>query len=73
MISKDTLRPLPKPIGKKDKDEDSRHWYPPGSGDVFRSIMRSGLGEQFLKAGKEYLFISNIENLGGLIDLSMYS
>ena len=67
------MRPLPKPIGKKDKEEDKKHWFPPGSGDVFRSLSRSGLLEQFTKSGKEYIFISNVENLGGCLDLSATS
>lgn len=61
---------MPKPIGKKDKEEDKKHWFPPGSGDVFRSLSRSGLLEKFMKAGKEFIFISNVENLGGCLDLS---
>lgn len=68
--TQDTLRPMPKPIGKKDKEEDKKHWFPPGSGDVFRSLSRSGLLERYLKAGKEYIFISNVENVGGCLDMS---
>lgn len=69
--TQDTLRPLPKPIGKKDKDQDMKHWFPPGSGDVFRSLYRAGLIDQFIKQGKEYIFISNVENLGSTIDLRL--
>ena len=43
-------------------------WYPPGSGEVFSGLARSGLLDQFTKAGKEYMFISNVENLGATID-----
>jgi UDP-N-acetylglucosamine pyrophosphorylase len=46
-------------------------WYPPGSGEVFTVLHRSGLLEKFLKEGKEYMFVSNVENLGGTVDLSI--
>jgi len=45
----------------------AENWYPPGSGDVFSSFHKSGLLEKFLKEGKEYVFISNVENLGAIV------
>lgn len=45
-------------------------WYPPGHGDVYRSFCQSGLAEQLRAAGKEWIFISNIDNLGACVDLS---
>ena len=45
-------------------------WYPPGHGDIYQSLKRSGLLDQFLKQGKEFIFISNIDNLGATVDLS---
>jgi UTP--glucose-1-phosphate uridylyltransferase len=67
---KDSLRLLPKPLGKKvvDKHEAHGQWYPPGSGDVFLSLYRSGLLDEYQKSGVEYIFISNVENVGGSID-----
>ena len=47
-------------------------WYPPGHGDVYRSLLRSGLLKKFIDEGKEYLFISNIDNLGATADLGTY-
>jgi len=47
-------------------------WYPPGHGDVYRSLLRSGLLKKFIDQGKEYLFISNIDNLGATADLGTY-
>ena len=44
-------------------------WCPAGHGDVYSSLKRSGLLEQFLSEGKEYIFISNIDNLGATVDL----
>jgi len=45
------------------------NWYPPGSRgrDVFEYFYESGLLKQFIKQGKEYVFMSNVENLGAII------
>lgn len=48
-------------------------WYPPGHGDVYRSLMRTGLLQKFIDEGKEYIFISNIDNLGATVDLGLSS
>ena len=45
-------------------------WYPPGHGDVYSSLKRSGLLADFTEEGKEVIFISNIDNLGATVDLS---
>ncbi len=44
-------------------------WYPPGHGDVYQSFYNSGLLDQFIEQGKEYMFLSNIDNLGATVDL----
>ena len=46
-------------------------WYPPGHGDVYRSLVRTGLLQKFIEEGKEYVFISNIDNLGATVDLGL--
>ena len=46
-------------------------YYPPGHGDVYESLNNSGLLSQFLDQGKEYVFVSNIDNLGAQVDLSI--
>lgn len=48
-------------------------WYPPGHADVYASLVNSGLLERFLADGKEYLFISNSDNLGATIDIAILS
>lgn len=65
-INQETLRPLPETPNIKDGE-----WYPPGHGDVYTSLKRSGLLSEFLKEGKEILFISNIDNLGATVDLDI--
>eukprot|EP00026_Physarum_polycephalum_P005875 Phypoly_transcript_05914.p1 GENE.Phypoly_transcript_05914~~Phypoly_transcript_05914.p1 ORF type:complete len:519 (+),score=69.14 Phypoly_transcript_05914:182-1738(+) len=64
---KDTMNPVPKPGTSFDPKE----WYPPGSGDVFPSLVASGLLDKFIKQGKEYIFISNVENLGAVLDMKI--
>ncbi|NEG96853.1 UTP--glucose-1-phosphate uridylyltransferase [Bifidobacterium sp. SMB2] len=39
-------------------------WCPPGHGDVFATLWESGLLDNLLEHGIEYLFISNSDNLG---------
>jgi hypothetical protein len=46
-------------------------WYPPGHGDTYQSFYNSGLLDEFLSKGKEIVFISNIDNLGATVDLSI--
>lgn len=60
-IFKETLLPCPKRA-----DDDKKHWYPPGHGDVYNALFHSGVLEQLLAEGKEYLFVSNSDNLGAV-------
>lgn len=46
-------------------------WYPPGHGDVYASLKRSGLLTKFMEMGKQFIFISNIDNLGATVDLNI--
>jgi len=62
-ILKDSLLPLP-----SDSVGDKEHWYPPGHGDVYQAFFNSGVLDKLLKEGKEYVFISNIDNLGATVD-----
>jgi UTP--glucose-1-phosphate uridylyltransferase len=43
-------------------------WAPPGHGDVFTSLATSGMLATLLERGYEYLFLSNSDNLGALLD-----
>ena len=43
-------------------------WCPPGHGDVYVSLLESGVLDQLLDQGDEYLFLSNIDNLGATAD-----
>lgn len=65
-ILKDSLLPVPKDYGSPISD-----WYPPGHGDVFESLHNSGTLDKLLEKGIEYLFLSNVDNLGAVVDLSI--
>ncbi|KAH9386097.1 UTP--glucose-1-phosphate uridylyltransferase [Nematocida major] len=51
--------------------QESDGWYPPGHGDLFESLNESGMLDRLLDEGKEYLFVSNVDNLKAGIDLSI--
>lgn len=57
------------PIATNMSKTENECWYPPGHGDIYRSFYNSGLLDQFIEQGKEYMFLSNIDNLGATIDL----
>ncbi|CAH0550134.1 unnamed protein product [Brassicogethes aeneus] len=67
-ISRDTLLPITKNC---DVQKDLEAWYPPGHGDFYLSFQNSGLLKKFLGSGKEYCFISNIDNLGATVDINI--
>ena len=67
-VDQDTLLPLPQ---REYHAEDKHLWSPGGHGDVYASLYQSGVLETLIKRGKEYVFISNIDNLSATIDLKI--
>ncbi|KAI5478395.1 UTP-glucose-1-phosphate uridylyltransferase [Pseudohyphozyma bogoriensis] len=65
-VNKELLLPTP-----RSPFEDKSSWYPPGHGDLFDAITNSGLVDKLLAQGKEYLFVSNVDNLGAVVDLNI--
>ncbi|KAI9808898.1 MAG: UTP-glucose-1-phosphate uridylyltransferase [Phylliscum demangeonii] len=65
-ILKDSLLPLPPKYDSPISD-----WYPPGHGDVFESLYNSGVLERLIARGVEILFLSNVDNLGAVVDLRL--
>ena len=43
-------------------------WAPPGHGDVYTSLAGSGLLDRLLERGYRYVFMSNSDNLGAVLD-----
>lgn len=62
---------------KRKREEESKDlelflsWYPPGHGNFYDSFYNSGLVDKFIGAGKKYIFLSNIDNLGATVDLNI--
>jgi UTP--glucose-1-phosphate uridylyltransferase len=46
----------------------SLEWAPPGHGDVYPSLVGSGMLDALLERGYRYLFMSNSDNLGAVLD-----
>lgn len=49
----------------------SNEWCPPGHGDLYAALVGSGRLESLLKQGYKYMFVSNSDNLGATLDLSI--
>lgn len=65
-IYKDTLQMMPNSL-----DGNKEDWYPPGHGDLFHSLYNSGLLKKLIDEGKEYLFVSNIDNLAATVNFDI--
>lgn len=59
-LVEDTLAPL-----ESDTDED---WAPPGHGDVYESLQRTGLLDKLRENGCKWAFISNLDNLAASVE-----
>jgi len=67
-INKESLMPIARTCNTEANME---AWYPPGHGDFYESFCNSGLLDTFIRQGREYVFISNIDNLGATVDLNI--
>ena len=52
-------------------DDPELEWAPPGHGDVYTSLVASGMLDELLEHGYEYLFLSNSDNLGAVLEPSI--
>ena len=46
-------------------------WCPPGHGDLYTALITSGMLDTLLRAGYEYAFVSNADNLGAVMDTAL--
>ncbi|KAI9442204.1 UTP-glucose-1-phosphate uridylyltransferase [Lactarius indigo] len=53
---------------RRPANDDKKSWYPPGHGDLYNALLHSGVLDQLIAEGKEYLFVSNSDNLGAVVD-----
>ena len=44
---------------------------PPGHGDIYPSLLGSGMLDELINGGIKYLFVSNSDNLGATLDLQL--
>lgn len=58
------------PIHSKDPKED---WCPPGHGDIYFTLVETGILDQLLSKGYEIAFLSNGDNLGATVDSAIVS
>jgi UTP--glucose-1-phosphate uridylyltransferase len=47
-------------------------WAPPGHADIYPSLYETGLLDELILKGYEYLFISNVDNLGASLNYSIF-
>ena len=52
-------------------DNPAFEWCPPGHGDIYVALITSGMLDTLLDAGYKYVFVSNSDNLGAVMDTSI--
>lgn len=60
-VDRRTLAPV-------DHPDPSATWCPPGHGDLYTALVTRGVLDRLLAAGRRYLFVSNSDNLGAVLD-----
>lgn len=43
-------------------------WCPPGHGDLYTALLTRGVLDALLEAGRRFAFVSNVDNLGAVLD-----
>jgi UTP--glucose-1-phosphate uridylyltransferase len=61
-LAADDLSPVDWP------DDRSLEWAPPGHGDLYPSLLSSGMLEALLVGGYRYAFVANVDNLGAVME-----
>jgi UTP--glucose-1-phosphate uridylyltransferase len=49
-------------------DDPGLEWAPPGHGDLYPSLLSSGLLDALLDGGYRYAFVANVDNLGAVLE-----
>ena len=53
-------------------DKDPRlEWCPPGHGDIYTALLTTGMLDRLIENGIKYVFVSNSDNLGARLDVSL--
>ena len=64
-ILRDTMQPAQWPR------DPELEWNPPGHGDLYAALVTSGMLDKLLQSDKRYAFVSNVDNLGAVMDISI--
>ncbi|KAK9829520.1 hypothetical protein WJX72_006308 [[Myrmecia] bisecta] len=64
-IDAKTLEPVEYP------EDPDMEWCPPGHGDIYPSLLGSGMLDRLIRSGIKYLFVSNSDNLGATLNLDL--
>lgn len=54
------------------KDQDNLNWNPPGHGEIYMTLYITGILDKLMANGINYLFISNSDNLGAMVDRDIF-
>jgi UTP--glucose-1-phosphate uridylyltransferase len=47
-------------------------WAPPGHADIYPSLLESGLLDELIDKNYEFIFVSNVDNLGASLNLNIF-
>jgi UTP--glucose-1-phosphate uridylyltransferase len=61
-LAADDLSPVTWP------DDATLEWAPPGHGDLYPSLLSSGMLDALLDGGYRYAFVANVDNLGAVME-----
>ena len=61
-VRADDLQPVSRP------EDPSLEWAPPGHGDLYTSLVSSGMLDELLRRDYSYAFVSNSDNLGAILE-----
>lgn len=64
-VARDGLAPVSWP------QDPELEWCPPGHGDIYTALVTSGTLQTLLDEGYRYAFVSNADNLGAALDLTI--
>ena len=64
-LDADTLLPVSWPANPE------LEWCPPGHGDLYTALLATGILDSLLNSGIRYAFVSNADNLGATLDVSL--
>lgn len=54
-------------------DNPELEWCPPGHGDIYPSLLGTGMLDDLIQEGIQYVFVSNSDNLGATLDVNLLS